>query len=294
MTSRNLAGRVLLLTGAGRGIGRAVALAAADAGAAALILAARSRPELEETAAACRSRGASVVVVPTDVSDERQVQSLVAAAIEVRGQIDVLVNSAGVYGPIGPTADVDSDSWTRAFAVNMFGPFYLCRHVSPHMMRRQEGKIILLAGGGATAPLPRFSSYASAKAGLVRLAETLAHELERYNVQVNAVAPGLVDTRLQDEVLAAGEQAGPMLDKIKDARERGTGAVAPEVAADLILFLASEDSGAISGKLISAPYDPWKEWEGRAAELNASPLYTLRRLDAFTIGQVESDPIRPL
>ncbi|MFH1634538.1 MAG: SDR family oxidoreductase [Chloroflexota bacterium] len=138
-------------------------------------------------------------------------------------------------------------------------------------------------GGGATAPLPNFSSYAASKAGLARLAETLAEELKPFNIQVNVIAPGMVDTRLQDEVLQAGNRAGGLYEKIKLARETGKGAVSPEIAADLAVFLASEASGKLTGKLIAAPYDPWREWEGKGDELNATPMYTLRRLDPLTI-----------
>ena len=97
------------------------------------------------------------------------------------------------------------------------------------------------------------------------------------------IAPGLVDTRLQDEVLAAGDRAGPLFEKIKKARETGAGAVSPEVAASLAVFLGSAASGKLTGKLVAAPYDPWREWAGKADSLNATPMYTLRRLDPFTI-----------
>jgi len=103
------------------------------------------------------------------------------------------------------------------------------------------------------------------------------------------IAPGLVDSRLQDEVLAAGPLAGALFDKIKQARETGAGAVSPEVAASLAVFLASEASGKLTGKLIAAPYDPWREWAGKADQLNSTPLYTLRRLDPFTIKPLLKD-----
>ena len=280
--------RVAIVTGAGRGIGRAIALAFAREGAH-LVLAARTASELAEVAAVCREAGGTALPVATDVSDWDQVERLVAAAIQEAGHVDVLVNSAGVYGPIGPTADVDPSVWTSAVAINLFGPLYLCRALAPHFIQRQHGKIILLAGGGATAPLPNFSSYAAAKAAVVRLGDTLAEELQPYNVQVNAIAPGLVDTRLQDEVLAAGPRAGALFEKIKRARETGDGAVSPEIAANLAVFLASPASGELTGKLIAAPYDPWREWAGKAVELNATPLYTIRRLDPFTIKPLIKD-----
>jgi NAD(P)-dependent dehydrogenase (short-subunit alcohol dehydrogenase family) len=159
----------------------------------------------------------------------------------------------------------------------------------PHFMQRKQGKIILLGGGGATTPLPNFSSYAASKAGLARLADTLAEELKAFNVQVNVIAPGLVDTQLQDAVLQAGDRAGGLYGKIKNARETGAGTVPPELAAELAVFLASEDSGTLTGKLIAAPYDPWREWTGRGDELNATPMYAIRRLDPFTIKPLIKD-----
>ena len=277
-----LNGRVAIITGAGRGIGRTIALAFSRLGAS-LTLAARTESELSETVKLCQDIGAQAQAVVTDVTDWDQVQNLVVAAFREYGEVDVLVNSAGIYGPIGPTIDVDLDAWKRGVEVNLYAPLYLCRALMPHFMQRRQGKIILLGGGGATTPLPNFSSYAASKAGLARLADTLAEELKPYNVQVNVIAPGLVDTRLQDEVLQAGNRAGGLYEKIKQARETGKGAVSPEIAADLAVFLSSEASGKLTGKLIAAPYDPWREWEGKGDELNATPMYTLRRLDPFTI-----------
>jgi NAD(P)-dependent dehydrogenase (short-subunit alcohol dehydrogenase family) len=280
--------RVAIITGAGRGIGQAIAIAFAREGAR-LFLAARTRRELEETAAACHEAGGMAEAVVTDVSEYSQVQHLVSTALEEASQVDILVNAAGVYGPIGPTAEIDISAWTRAVEVNLFGPLYLCRALAPRFIQRQQGKIILLGGGGATAPLPNFSSYAASKAAVARLADTLAEEFKPFNVQVNVIAPGLVDTRLQDEVLAAGSRAGVLLEKIKQARETGAGAVSPEVAANLAVFLASPASGKLTGKLIAAPYDPWRGWAGKADELNATPLYTIRRLDPYTIKPLIKD-----
>ncbi len=285
-----LKNRTAIVTGAGRGIGRAIALTFAQEGAQ-LYLAARTEGELLETGTACRDLGGVARTVVTDVADWGQVQHLVATAIHESTQVDILVHAAGVYGPIGPTADNDVAAWTRAVEVNLFGTFYLCRALTPHFLQTRQGKIILLGGGGATAPLPNFSSYAASKAAVVRLADTLAEELKAFDIQVNVIAPGLVDTRLQDEVLTAGDLAGPLLEKIKKARETGAGAVSPDVAASLAVFLASPMSGKLTGKLIAAPYDPWREWTDKADELNATPMYTIRRLDPFTIKPLIKDLI---
>jgi NAD(P)-dependent dehydrogenase (short-subunit alcohol dehydrogenase family) len=280
--------RVAIVAGAGRGIGRAIAIAFARQGAS-LFLAARTENDLKKTAAACHEVGGQARAVVTDVTSWEQVQNLAATAIKEAGQVDILVNSAGIYGPIGSTAEIDLSDWKRAVEINLFGPLYLCRALMPHMIQRKQGKIIFLGGGGATAPLPYFSSYAASKAGLARLADTLAEELKPFNVQVNVIAPGLVDTNLQDEVLQAGSRAGGLYEKIKQARETGKGAVSPEIAAELAVFLASEASGKLTGKLIAAPYDPWREWGGKAEELNATPMYAIRRLDPFTIKPLIKD-----
>lgn len=155
------------------------------------------------------------------------------------------------------------------------------------------------SGGGAarccSSPaaeeVPRFpvSAYASSKAAIVRLAETLAEEVREAGVQVNALAPGPVDTRLLREIEAAGPRAGGHAEWVRDARRRDELTPIAEVAA-LARFLASPASGKLTGKLVSARHDRWRDWAGRADELNRSPLYTVRRLDPFTLESLTSPP----
>lgn len=270
-------GRTALVTGAGRGIGRSIALAFARESARVTLMA-RSRDELERVRAECEALGAEAIVAAGDVTSLADVDAAVFAA----GSVDVLVHAAGAYGPIGATSSVDVDAWRRAVDVNLCGTFLVCRAVAGGMLARGSGSIALLGGGGATGPLPRFSAYAASKAAVARLAETLAEEL-RPTVQVNVIAPGLVDTSLQNDVLAAGEEAGPLYEKVLAARRSGAGAVSPELAAELAVFLASPDSGGLTGKLISAPHDPWRAWGDRAEELNKTALFTIRRIDPFTV-----------
>ena len=204
------------------------------------------------------------------------------AALARFGRIDILVNNAGVQPPIGPLVDNDPQEWEQAIAVNLLGPFHCLQAVLPGMIERGQGKIINLSGGGATAPRPNFSAYAASKAAVVRLTETLAEELRPHNIQVNAIAPGAINTRMLDEVLEAGAAAG---DELAAARERSQqGGTPVELAADLVVFLASERSGQLTGKLISAPHDDWRTWDdGRIEELVGSSWYTLRRLDPHTV-----------
>jgi NAD(P)-dependent dehydrogenase (short-subunit alcohol dehydrogenase family) len=276
---------IAVITGAGRGIGEAVALAFAGEGAD-LVLASRTEHELRGVADQIESLGTGrrVQVVAADVSVEADAVRIARTALDTYGRIDVLVNAAGVYGPIGPLWDVDVEAWIRALQINLVGTLHCCRAVLPHMIERRRGKIVNYSGGGATSPLPRFSAYGVSKAAVVRLTETLAEEVKDLGIQVNAIAPGAVDTKLQDEVMAAGERAGEIFGRMQRLRETGAGGVPRELPAELTVYLASEASAPLSGKLVSAPYDGWQSWTPeRVEEIMAAPWFTLRRLDEATL-----------
>ena len=275
--------KVAIVTGGGRGIGEAIALAFAREGAR-LAIASRTQAELDQVASQIRDLGDQVQVIPTDVSKRDDVARLVETTLTAYGHIDILVNAAGVYGPIGPMWNVDIDEWIQAMQINLFGTFMCCHTVLPHMIERQQGKIVNFSGGGATSPLPRFTAYGVSKTGNVRLTETLAEEVKEYNIQVNAVAPGAVDTSLQNDVLAAGERAGDLLERIRKLRETGEGGVPRELPAELAVFLASDDSDGLTGKLIAAPHDGWQSWDAdRISEVMSAPWFTLRRMDPYTL-----------
>jgi 3-oxoacyl-[acyl-carrier protein] reductase len=286
MTTGALRGRVALVTGGGRGIGEAIALRFAAEGAQ-LALAARTAPELESVAEACRAAGAECSTHVVDVSVREQVHELVRTV----GGVDVLVNSAGVYGPIGPLVDNDLDEWEQGLRVNLLGTLYTCREVIPGMVQRRRGSIINMSGGGATGPLPNFTLYAVSKAAVARLTDTLSAELAGTGVRMNAIAPGAIDTRLQDQVLAAGERAGDLFHRMRSLRDSGKGATPVDVPARLAVFLASDASEGLTGRIISAPHDPWQSWDAnRIQHMAASNWFTLRRLDPFTIGQLGPEP----
>jgi NAD(P)-dependent dehydrogenase (short-subunit alcohol dehydrogenase family) len=278
-----LQGEVAVITGGGRGIGAAIALAFAREGAK-LLLAARTQAELVVVRDRVRALGGTAEIVTVDVVKLEDVERLMRAAGDTYGAIDILVNAAGTYGPIGPAWEVDVDGWIHALHVNLVGTFLCCHAVVPGMVIRRRGKIVNFSGGGAAAPQPRFSAYGVSKAAVVRFTETLAEELKGFNIQVNAVAPGLVDTQLQNEVLAAQDNAGPLLDRIRRLKETGEGGVPAELAAELVVFLASDRSDGLTGRLIAATYDDWKRWDAaRIAEVMATPWFTLRRIDSHTL-----------
>lgn len=286
-----LQGQVAVVTGGGRGIGEAIALAFAREGAI-LTVASRTPAELDQVVSHIKGLGGEAQMMPVDVSDRDGVLQLVDATLAAYSQVDILVNAAGVYGPIGPAWEVSADAWIRAMQINLFGTFMCCQAVLPHMIERRQGKIINFSGGGATSPLPRFTAYGVSKAAVVRLTETLAAEVSEYNIQINAIAPGAVDTRLQNDVLTAGEAAGDLLGRIRKLRETGEGGVPRELPAELAVFLASGESDGLTGKLVAAPYDGWQSWDTEyISKVMSAPWFTLRRIDPFTlrplVGQLE-------
>ena len=268
-----LEGKVCMITGAGRGIGEAIALTFASHGAA-LVLCSRSPTEVEAVAAETRAAGSPSLSLRVDVSDFVQVSKMVSEAISRFGRVDVLVNNAGVYGPIGPFWKNDLNEWEKTIAINLFGAVHCTRAVVPHMIESRKGKIVNIAGGGEGA-FPRFSSYACSKSAIVRLTETLAEELKEYNIQVNAIAPGGVNTGLLDQVLAAGEEAGPYYDRAKG--QKASGGVPPERTARLAAFLASDTSNGLTGRLLSAVWDDWEKLD--VQRVTNSSLYQVRRID---------------
>ena len=267
-----------LITGGSQGLGRVIAEHFLAEGAN-IILCARGERELSATRDELAKKFPSqkVFAKTCDVSNATQVNDLVAFALRELGALQVLVLNAGIYGPMGPTESVSLDEWRRAMDINLYGVLLPCRAVIPHFKKAGRGKIIVLSGGGATNPLPNISAYAASKAAVVRLMETLAEELKAFHVDVNAIAPGALATRLVDEVLAAGpERVGAAFyEKNKQWKEKG--ATPPELGARLAVYLASAESDGITGKLISAQWDPWEKLHEFKADLN-SDIYALRRI----------------
>lgn len=276
-----LSNRTVLITGASRGLGFAIADALLAAGAKVMISARGHRDlEVARLDLAHRNKGARVASLAVDVSDEAGCAHLFAEAERIIGKVDILINNAGIHGPIGTLDSVDARAWTKAVATNLFGPMYLSRLAIQSFRMRPEGmprrKIVNLSGGGATAPQPGLSAYGASKAGLVRLTEVLAHECREF-ADVNAVAPGALPTRLMDELVKAGpERIGEAYHQ-RVAQLQAGGGFPIEKAADLCLYLASPDSDHVTGRLISAAWDPWPFSTETKAQLADGDTYTLRR-----------------
>jgi 3-oxoacyl-[acyl-carrier protein] reductase len=275
-----LKGLNALITGGNQGLGRAIAEQFLRQGASVMICArdeqllSATRAELEKGAGA----GQKVLSQPCDVSVESQVNALVATTLRQLGSIQALVNNAGIYGPMGPTEAVDLKEWSHALEVNLYGVLLPCRALIPHFKKAGHGKIIIVSGGGATNPMPNISAYAASKAAAVRLMETLAEELKPHHVDVNAIAPGALKTRLVEEVLKAGPEKVGTAFYAKNVKWAEEGATPLELGAKLCAYLASAESDGITGKLISAQWDPWATLQEHREELANSDIYCLRRI----------------
>ena len=277
----NLRGRAALVTGASRGLGKAIAANLIREGAD-VMLAARDPDVLDaagrELAAGQPSPEQKVVWQAADVAKATDVEGLVQETVDRLGRLDVLVCNAGVYGPLGLIEDIDWDDWVQAIEINLYGTVLPCRFAVPIMRRQGGGKIVILSGGGATAPLPRVSAYAASKAAVVRFAETLAEEVKESRIDVNTVAPGALNTRLTDQIVEAGpERVGKQLYE-RAVQWQGGSATPLDVGADLVTWLASTESDGITGRLIAAVWDDWRNFPALREKLAASDVYTLRRI----------------
>lgn len=269
--------KVSIITGGSLGIGKAIAYSFARNGSH-LVLVSNDSSEFD---AAKREIGSistkRVETFQADVSQPKDVESIVNFTLDKFGTVDILVNCAGIYGPIGHITEIDVKHWISTININLYGTFLCMRAVLPTMMKKNKGKIINMSGGGGALPLPRFSAYGTSKAGVIRLTETIANEVKEYRIDINAIAPGAVNTRLLDQALTAGEAAGK--DFIARAnKQKQEGGVPPEQVAELALFLASAESDGLSGRLISLLWDKWRESPQHLTEIMSSDVYTMRRI----------------
>jgi NAD(P)-dependent dehydrogenase (short-subunit alcohol dehydrogenase family) len=272
--------RCAIVTGASQGLGREIARRYLAEGAS-LGICARDARLLERAAAELRGLarpGQAVLAVPADVSRPDDVARLVDTALAQFGRLDVLVNNAGVAGPTGAVESLDWDEWVRTLQINLLGAVLLSRAVVPHFKRVGRGKIVQLSGGGATQPLPMQSAYAASKAAVIRFVETLAEETRAYRIDVNALAPGPLNTRMLDQFLAAGPAGAGREMYERWQRQKQDGGVPLSKGADLAVFLGCDLSNGITGKLLSAVWDPWDSLPRHLEELNGTDVYTLRRI----------------
>ena len=249
-----LQGKVSLVTGSSRGIGKAIALTFAKEGADVIVNYEKNKERAEEVVKEIKAMGREAVAVQADVSSKNDVERMVNRAFKEFGRIDILVNNAGKAFSSPSILEATEEDWLKTAQINLFGPYYAIQAIAPYMIKQRYGKIVNISSNAALGTIGRASGravpYAPVKAGLIILTKRLAFELGPYNINVNAVAPGLTRT----EIMYTGrteKEVNELIDeKAKSSALRRIGE--PQDIANVVLFLSSDESSFVTGQLIVA------------------------------------------
>jgi 3-oxoacyl-[acyl-carrier protein] reductase len=243
-----LKGKVAIITGAGRGLGRASAIEMAREGAHLVILS-RTTRQIKATSRMIERVGGKALSQKADISRLKDVEEAVDKAHSHFGKIDILMNNAAVTGPVKPLYKVDGGDWNTCMDINLTGYFLFSKAVIPHMIHQNKGKIINVTSGLGAMAMPLFGGYSIAKAGVIHLTKILAAELKAHNIQVNGLDPGVMDTRMQEELRNLGPEVlgDKTYAEFSGLKERGL-LKPPERVAKLAVFLASGESDSITGE----------------------------------------------
>jgi NAD(P)-dependent dehydrogenase (short-subunit alcohol dehydrogenase family) len=250
-----LKGRVAIVTGGGWGIGKAIALALAREGAD-VVIAAEALPPLKETAREIEALGRKSLAILTDLLQPGAPAAMVEKTLKIFGRIDILVNNSGTEGPIKNVAEMDLKGWNDLLAVNLTGAMLCSRYVlEKSMIPRKSGVIINIASAAGRRGLPTRSAYSSSKFALIGFTQSLASEVGRYGIRVNAIAPGAVEgERIKRVFSISAKNMGVTYEQVvanSNARSALGRMVKPEEVGALAVFLASEQSSAITGQTIN-------------------------------------------
>jgi NAD(P)-dependent dehydrogenase (short-subunit alcohol dehydrogenase family) len=264
--------KTAILTGATGTLGRKIAQQLAGVGVD-LLLVGRRKHELLSLARELKAFGdIRIAPLEIDLREAGAPKAIMEHAVQFGG-FDILINNAGILGPVGDSWEVDDRDFEETVKVNFLVPAALCRAAIPLLISRGAGWIINLSGGGATSPRERFAAYGSAKTALVRFGETLALECARHSIRVNSVAPGAFRSRMTEQVLGAGNAGGHEERIAEDLLTNDSGAA--DKASELVSYLVAGDGVDITGKIISAVWDNWQDLHRQDARPEA---YTLRRI----------------
>ncbi len=245
MNQFSLDGKVVLITGASRGIGEAIALRCAEAGAK-VVLAARKPDALHEVAKKIAAAGGQALAVPTHTGREDDVKALVAAGIATFGKIDVLVNNAATNPHFGPMLQVEGPAWDKIFEVNLKGYFFCAREVANHLIARDApGSIINVASVAGLRAATFQGVYGMSKAAIISMTQTLAQELGLAGIRVNAIAPGLVDTKFAAAIVGDESMRAHVIDRTMLGRH-----AQPDEISGAAVYLASDASSYMTGQTL--------------------------------------------
>ncbi len=235
-----LEGKVALVTGGGRGLGEVICRTLAREGAH-IAVSDINLADAERVATAIRRVGSKAVAIKADVSSQKEVKAMVAQAIKALGTIDILVNNAGICHQ-GSVAEMSEETWDKVLDVNLKGTFLCSREVMPTLKEKRSGKVVSLGSlAGQVGGLVVGANYSASKAGVICFTKALAKELAPFGINVNCVAPGVIDTEMT--------QAFPREEMAKSIPLRKLGE--PQDVADAVLFLVSQESKYITGQTIS-------------------------------------------
>ncbi len=272
--------RVAIITGASQGLGLEISKKFASSGMS-LMICSRNYEELKKAKKEIFPYlvdDNEISINKCDVSIKENVEKVIFETKKKFGTINVLVNNAGIWGAKGEIEKVNWEEWVNTINTNLLGSVLMIRYVLPIFKANKYGKIIQLSGGGATKPMPLTSAYAASKAGIVRFVETISEEVRGSGIDINAIAPGALNTQMLTEMLKAGPKKIGEKAYANAIKQNSMGGDSLESAASLALFLASSISDGITGKLISAKWDNWKSFTKFTKELNDSDVFTLRRI----------------
>jgi NAD(P)-dependent dehydrogenase (short-subunit alcohol dehydrogenase family) len=256
----DLTGQVAVVTGGGRGIGRAIAIGLAAAGASVAVVA-RTQSEAAEVAAQIGRASGRSIEIPADVSVPGDVDRMIKETERNLGPVNLLVNNAGLVGPIGPTWELDPGDWWRCVEVNLKGPMLCASAVLPGMVARRRGRIVNVASGAGTRAIPHLGAYVTSKAALIRFTEVVAAEVAESGVSVFSIEPGTVRTTMAESAMASGAMRR-WIPWLQDVFDRGED-VTPDHAARLVRLLGSGRADSLSGRFLTIDDDVLGMAEGR-------------------------------
>lgn len=266
----------IAITGTRTGIGKAIARTLCESGYEVWGVSRSAQKSLEAEWSALGYRFRSSLC---DVGVWADVSAFQAEVRAAWGHIDALICCAGSQPPIGAAMTVDPVAWSQNIRLNLDGTFYSIRAFHELLLKApQRARVICFSGGGSTAPRPNFSAYACAKSGIVRLIETLAEEWRDAAIDINTIAPGAIHTAMSEQILTLGEEVVGQKEFAQAVQQMARGDAPLEKVLGLVNFLLSPDSNGITGKLISAQWDPWESLHRHLEDLQKTDVYTLRRI----------------
>lgn len=276
-----LKNRIALITGASRGIGKEISKKFLLNGAS-IIICSKNKARIEKTKKELKNlnlhKSQFIKEYVVNLASEKETNLFCKEIISSYPALDILINCAGVHGPLGKLENYSMQNFRDTLEINLISPINICTHFLKEFKNKNYGKIINFSGGGATSPLPEMNAYSLSKVALVRFTENISAELKDYNIDINAIAPGAILTDMNKSILNAGpEEVGTnYYEKLKEKFKKDSGDI--NIVTDLTLYLASKESDGISGKLISAIWDNWKNFDKFKDTLISTDIYNLRRI----------------